>query len=160
MCPPDPIVVTVDIINSPSPLIGSATIRSVASTSEAVQLITAGPQGAKGETGSTGNNGTTGPTGSMPSDYVISINGVTGGITGVAKTNVVQSFTQRQGFADGIFVTGQATFPDTVNLLGNVTINTDSSRTLIVNGDTSFNGNSVTIKGVRVSNNARNWYFI
>ncbi len=57
MCPPDPIVVTVDIVSSPSPLVGSTTIRSVASTSEAVQLAIQGP---KGDTGPTVLGGTTG----------------------------------------------------------------------------------------------------
>jgi hypothetical protein len=39
-----------------------------------------GPQGPQGNTGSTGPQGNTGPTGAFPTDYVISIDGITGAV--------------------------------------------------------------------------------
>jgi collagen type VII alpha len=60
-----------------------------------------GPTGATGATGSQGIQGPTGATGPV-GDYVISINGATGAITNVAKTNITQTFTQLQQFASGI----------------------------------------------------------
>jgi len=61
-----------------------------------------GPQGIQGPTGATGSQGIqgvtgpTGPTGAIPTNYVISVNGATGAITNVAKTNEANIFTTTQ----------------------------------------------------------------
>ena len=55
-----------------------------------------GMTGATGATGSQGIQGPTGATGATPSEYVISINGATGAITNVARTNQGNTFTVRQ----------------------------------------------------------------
>lgn len=152
MCPPDPIVVTVDIVSSPSPLIGSAIIGSVASTSEAIQLITSG---AKGVTGSTGDRGATGSTGNMPSNYVISINGITGTIENVAKTNIAQTFTGTQFFPNGIsadaLTANTAYFDGNINATKSVILNTNAANTLTVNGVSTFNQGISISKGSQLT---------
>ena len=56
-----------------------------------------GPIGPTGATGSTGPQGITGPVG----DYVISVNGFTGDVSGVAFTGTANTFTQLQSFTVG-----------------------------------------------------------
>jgi len=53
-----------------------------------------------------GPQGSQGATGAMPSDYVASVNGVTGALTGFAKTNIAQIFTAPQSFSAGISASG------------------------------------------------------
>ena len=48
-----------------------------------------GPTGPTGPTGSQGIQGPTGPTGEIPTNYVISLNGVTGAITGISAATAV-----------------------------------------------------------------------
>ena len=77
-----------------------------------------GAVGATGATGTNGTNGATGATGAIPSDYVISINGVTGAITNVARTNQGNTFSVLQVMNAGIttanlYVTSGATFNST-----------------------------------------------
>ena len=85
-----------------------------------------GGSGATGATGATGPTGATGATGAIPTNYVISFNGITGSVTGVAsfngltgtvtgvstvngatgtitnvaKTNITNSFSAGQNFTD------------------------------------------------------------
>jgi len=72
-----------------------------------------GNTGATGATGATGPQGNTGATGAIPTNYVISFNGLTGAVTGVstvngatgtitnvAKTNVSNSFSATQNLTD------------------------------------------------------------
>lgn len=56
----------------------------------------AGPIGQAGPQGAQGPQGNTGATGAIPTDYVISIDGVTGAITNIAKTNIDNSFNASQ----------------------------------------------------------------
>jgi hypothetical protein len=77
-----------------------------------------GAVGATGATGSNGTNGATGATGAIPTNYVISIDGVTGAITNVARTNQGNTFSVRQVMNAGIttanlYVTSGATFDST-----------------------------------------------
>jgi hypothetical protein len=78
--------------------------------------------GLVGPTGAIGPIGVTGPTGAIPTDYVISINGITGIITNVATTNTSQTFTQLQSFSAGISASG-GTFYGGVNLQNTLLIN-------------------------------------
>lgn len=73
------------------------------------QVNLAGPIGQAGPQGPQGN---TGPTGPVPTDYVISVNGVTGAITNIAKTNIDNSFNASQTINAG---SGTLTINDTVN---------------------------------------------
>lgn len=66
----------------------------------------AGDQGLQGPTGANGTNGNTGPTGPTGADgisgpYVISVNGATGIIQNVAKTNTINTFDLTQTFSSG-----------------------------------------------------------
>lgn len=61
--------------------------------------------GPTGATGSQGPIGNTGPTGAIPTDYVISFNGLTGAVTGVT-TSVANTFTALQTFNAGITTSG------------------------------------------------------
>ena len=72
-------------------------------------VVSVGSMGPTGPTGPAGATGATGPTGAIPTDYVISVNGATGAITNVAKTNTVNTFTQQQSFASGISAAGGLT---------------------------------------------------
>jgi hypothetical protein len=47
-----------------------------------------GIQGTTGNTGGTGPQGNTGATGAIPTDYVITFNGLTGNVNFVAGTNI------------------------------------------------------------------------
>ena len=49
---------------------------------------------------------------STPTDVVTSVNGATGAITNVAKTNVAQNFTATQSFSGGLTATGATFFSD------------------------------------------------
>lgn len=65
--------------------------------------------------GGSGVTGATGATGSLPTDYVISINGVTGAITNVARTNEGNTFSVRQVMnagitSAGLYITSGSTF--------------------------------------------------
>jgi hypothetical protein len=68
-----------------------------------------GATGAAGTTGNTGPQGNTGATGPV-GDYVISVNGLTGTVTGVAFTGTANTFTALQSFGSGISASGGATF--------------------------------------------------
>ena len=72
-----------------------------------------GPQGIQGSTGATGPQGIQGPTGATGpvGDYVISVNGATGTITNVAKTDTNNNFSTAQTVqgdiqADGNLILG------------------------------------------------------
>ena len=75
-----------------------------------------------GPTGAIGPIGVTGATGAIPTDYVISINGITGIITNVAFTNIAQTFSGLQSFSTGISAAG-GTFYGIVNLQNTLLIN-------------------------------------
>lgn len=75
-----------------------------------------------GPTGAIGPIGVTGATGAIPTDYVISINGITGIITNVAFTNIAQTFSGLQSFSTGISAAG-GTFYGSVNLQNTLLIN-------------------------------------
>jgi hypothetical protein len=87
--------------------------------------------GPTGATGSQGIQGPTGATGATPSEYVISINGATGAITNVAKTNEGNTFSVLQvmnaGFtsAGGNFSRGITFSP----IVGNTILFNDLSET-------------------------------
>jgi hypothetical protein len=69
---------------------------------------------------------------SLTSNYVASVNGSTGAITNVARTNVAQTFSELQTFSSGISAAGGITFNS------NVTIN--SANTLIASTIQSAGG--------------------
>ena len=66
---------------------------------QAQNTLVYGPWNVRGSTGSTG---ATGATGSLPSTYVISINGQTGEVNNFAKLNIEQTFSSFQKFSSGI----------------------------------------------------------
>ena len=68
----------------------------------------AGPQGPTGADGTPGSNGSIGPTGAdgITGPYVISVNGATGIIQNVAKTNTINTFDLGQTFSSGFISTG------------------------------------------------------
>ena len=68
-----------------------------------------GPTGPTGPTGAAGTNGVTGPTGPVGS-YVISINGLTGVVTGAAFTATPNIFTALQTFTSGICASNGFTY--------------------------------------------------
>jgi len=76
-----------------------------------------GTTGATGATGPQGIQGTTGNTGTIPTNYVISFNGLTGAVTGVTVggTNV---FTALNSFNAGISAAGGATFATDISVNG------------------------------------------
>ena len=91
-----------------------------------------GSTGATGATGSTGPQGSTGATGAIPTDYVISINGVTGTITSVARTFQGNTFSVRQVMNAGIttanlYVTNGATFASTIAVSGVATFSNSAA---------------------------------
>ena len=91
---------------------------TISSTGSGGATGATGAVGATGATGTNGTNGATGATGAIPTNYVISIDGVTGAITNVARTNQGNTFSVRQVMNAGIttanlYVTSGATFAST-----------------------------------------------
>ena len=100
-----------------------------------------GNTGATGPQGNTGNNGNTGATGAIPTDYVISFNGLTGAVTGVT-TGTANTFVALQSFTSGISASGGVTFTGNVTISGftqGVEFKADSA--LITFGDINGEGN-------------------
>jgi hypothetical protein len=91
---------------------------TISSTGSGGATGATGAVGATGATGTNGTNGATGATGAIPTNYVISIDGVTGAITNVARTNQGNTFSVCQVMNAGIttanlYVTSGATFAST-----------------------------------------------
>jgi hypothetical protein len=100
-----------------------------------------GIQGNTGNTGATGPQGNTGATGAIPTDYVISFNGLTGAVTGVT-TGTANTFVALQSFTTGISASGGVTFTGNVTISGftqGVEFKADSA--LITFGDINGEGN-------------------
>ena len=101
--------------------IGGTTGATIALNTGGGSTGATGSQGATGNTGATGPQGSTGATGAIPTDYVISINGATGAITNVARTNQGNTFSVLQVMSAGITtaglrVTSGATFINNIDM--------------------------------------------
>lgn len=72
---------------------------------------------AAGTLGASGPRGATGATGAIPTNYVISVNGVTGAITNVAKTNEGNTFSVLQVMLAGLTSNG-ASFSNPIYIQG------------------------------------------
>ena len=98
-----------------------------------------GPQGNTGDTGPKGNTGDTGPTGPTGADgitgpYVISVNGATGIVQNVAKTNVTNIFDLTQTFSSG-FQSSQDVFVQNI-VFGRGGSGTSTNLTIGANNNT------------------------
>jgi hypothetical protein len=115
-----------------------------------------GEQGPQGNTGASGAQGPTGATGPLPSDYVISFNGVTGTITGVNSWNeltgsVSTAFVRDVVSGPGIGVSeateGSAPFSTTVTI-SNLGVRTFNGKTGSVQGiSAAFAGTGIALSG-------------
>lgn len=81
-----------------------------------------------------GPTGPTGPAGAITTDYVISINGATGAITDVAKTNVTNTFSSKQVFSGGLSAStgicgGSYVYSESGYRIGSSSLNTRSGTT-------------------------------
>lgn len=114
-----------------------------------------------GGSGVTGATGATGATGSLPTDYVISINGVTGAITNVARTNEGNTFSVRQVMnagitSAGLYITSGSTFDSTIAATSttntiDVIASTDGAGLRIAQATT---GSSARVGGIRLGRGA------
>jgi collagen type VII alpha len=111
--------------------------------------------------GGSGVTGATGATGSLPTDYVISINGVTGAITNVARTNEGNTFSVRQVMnagitSAGLYITSGSTFDSTIAATSttntiDVIASTDGAGLRIAQATT---GSSARVGGIRLGRGA------
>jgi hypothetical protein len=122
----------------------------VYSTLESGNTGATGPQGntgatgPQGNTGNTGTNGNTGATGEIPTNYVISFNGLTGAVTGVTVggTNV---FTSLNSFNAGISAAGGVTFAGDIAVQGGDITTSNATATVFNTTATTLNfGGSAT----------------
>ena len=84
-------------------------------------------------------------------DTVTSVNGATGAITNVARTNLANTFSSQQIFTAGISAGGGVT-ADTMNVLGNLLV----GATLTVSGNFVVNGTTTTINSTTISVDDKN----
>lgn len=101
--PNEPTVSVVTVNTGPA---ASVTVTRT-NSAEISGIYNSGPQGAAGQagaTGATGDRGATGATGTLPSNYVISVNGVTGEISNIATLGGPNAWNYSQSFNQGIEV--------------------------------------------------------
>jgi hypothetical protein len=98
-----------------------------------------GATGPQGNTGATGPQGNTGATGAIPTDYVISFNGLTGTVTGVT-TGTANTFVALQSFTSGISASGGVTLAGTLQ-------GTTANFTNLVSSTVGFSGAATNLTG-------------
>jgi hypothetical protein len=115
----------------------------------------AGDQGLQGPTGANGTNGNTGPTGPTGADgisgpYVISVNGATGIVQNVAKTNITNIFDLTQTFSSG-FQSSKDVFVQNI-LLGRG--GSGDSTNLTIGNNNNTNQTTSALANVSIGNSA------